>query len=178
MKSYLTRLLSFPVIYHCSKYGQCLMHAPLTLNLSGQDTPISSFWDPVSLGPRLSLAQESMQPASSPERRAVIMVLGKASQRELSHSWALYSTLVPQVSQRDQILVAHSSIFLDNIAFDFLFPFPVSLPDSPIFLESVSKQTTSTQILAPALLLGELKLARVSCCLIPSTYGNGEIAFS
>lgn len=35
LKPYLMRLMSFPILYHCSKYGQCLLHVPLTLNLSG-----------------------------------------------------------------------------------------------------------------------------------------------
>ena len=107
--------------------------------------PVSSItWT----GPRLSWAWKitHLNPA---QRRGLgtWMVLGKTTQEEFSQPWTLFSTLPPQISQADQVLVTHSSNFLDNRAFDFHFPFSVSLTDSPIFLSSVSKQTTSTQIL-------------------------------
>lgn len=134
LKPYLMRLMSFPIQYHCSKYGQCLLHVPLTFNLSGQFLTssaryyllVGSPWyrSPLSL----SLALE--------ELLGTLMVLGKASQQELSLSWTLCSTLVPQVLQKDQVLIAHTSNFLDNTAFDLFFPFPVLLPYSLLFLES------------------------------------------
>lgn len=134
LKPYLMRLMSFPIWYHCSKYGQCLLHASLPLNLSGQ-FPTSSGWYYLLVG---SLWYRSPLSLSLALKKLLetLMVLGKASQEELSRVWTLCSTLVPQVLQKDQILIACSSNFLDNMAFDILFPFPVLLPYSLIFLES------------------------------------------
>lgn len=110
------------------------------LTCQAMTLPISNLQYPLIFARRFSLAQEPSQSGPRIEgRTGDVSVFWRSYQQKVPQPWTMCSVLASQVSQKDQVLVSHSSNFLDDIAFNCLFSFLPHFPVRSHFLSMPSK---------------------------------------